>query len=99
MCLSRGDILLLIKGMRRRRLSMATNDYHFVTSWHVQGDIQEVSAILADASDLVRWWPAVYLGVEVLEAGDEKGLGKVVALSTKGWLPYTLRWQFRVTEV
>jgi hypothetical protein len=25
-------------------------------------------------------------------------VGKVVALYTKGWLPYTLRWQFRVTE-
>jgi hypothetical protein len=23
----------------------------------------------------------------------------VVSLYTKGWLPYTLRWQFRVTEV
>jgi hypothetical protein len=25
-------------------------------------------------------------------------MGKVVDLYTKGWLPYTLRWQFRVTE-
>jgi hypothetical protein len=32
-------------------------------------------------------------------AGDERGIGAVVALHTRGWLPYTLRWQFRVTDV
>ena len=78
---------------------MASNDYHFITHWRVQSTIKEVSDIIGDASDLVRWWPSVYLGVEVLEPGDENGLGKVVSLYTKGWLPYTLRWQFRVTDV
>ena len=33
-----------------------------------------------------------------LQPGDATGLGKVVSLWTKGWLPYTLRWQFTVTE-
>jgi hypothetical protein len=78
---------------------MASNDYHFITHWRVPGTVREVSDILSDAPDLVRWWPSVYLDVEVLEKGDEKGLGKVVSLYTKGWLPYTLRWQFRVTDV
>ena len=78
---------------------MASNDYHFITKWRVKSTINEVSEILADAADLVRWWPSVYLDVKVLEPGDEHGLGKVVSLFTKGWLPYTLRWDFRVTEV
>lgn len=78
---------------------MATNDYHFITVWRVESTIEEVSNIIGDASDLVRWWPSVYLDVNVLEPGDERGLGKVVSLYTKGWLPYTLRWTFRVTEV
>ncbi len=78
---------------------MATNNYHFITVWRVKSTIKEVSEIIGDAQGLVRWWPSVYLGVDVLEPGDEKGLGKVVDLYTKGWLPYTLRWQFRVTEV
>lgn len=78
---------------------MATNDYHFITNWHVQGTLQEVTDIIGNAEELTRWWPSVYLDVKVLEKGDEVGLGKVVALYTKGWLPYTLRWQFRVTEV
>ncbi len=77
---------------------MATNDYHFITNWRVKSTIQEVSEILGDAQELVRWWPSVYLDVKVLEQGDEHGLGKVVSLYTKGWLPYTLRWSFRVTE-
>ena len=77
----------------------ATNDYHFITVWRVESTIKEVSDILGDAHDLVRWWPSVYLDVKVLEPGDERGLGKVVSLYTKGWLPYTLRWDFRVTEV
>jgi hypothetical protein len=47
----------------------------------------------------VRWWPSVYLEVLVLEPGDARGLGRVVSLFTKGWLPYTLRWQFEVSEV
>jgi hypothetical protein len=77
---------------------MPSNDYHFITRWRVEGTINEVADILKDAAGLPRWWPSVYLDVQVLEPGDEDGVGKVVSLYTKGWLPYTLRWQFRVTE-
>lgn len=77
---------------------MSSNDYHFITHWQVQGSLREAFEILANASDLVRWWPAVYLEVQELQAGDERGVGKVVSLYTKGWLPYTLRWQLRITE-
>lgn len=77
---------------------MSSNDYHFITHWRVKSSVEEVSRILANAPDLPRWWPAVYLDVQELAAGDEQGLGKVIGLYTKGWLPYTLRWQFRVTE-
>ena len=77
---------------------MSSNDYHFITHWRVEGDINEVADILKDAAELPRWWPSVYLDVKVLEPGDKDGIGKVVSLYTKGWLPYTLRWDFRVTE-
>lgn len=78
---------------------MASNDYHFVTVWRVRSTTEEVSQILGNALDLPRWWPAVYLDVRELEKGEESGVGRVISLYTKGWLPYTLRWQFRVTEV
>ncbi|HUF37422.1 MAG TPA: SRPBCC family protein [Anaerolineales bacterium] len=78
---------------------MAAADYHFITRWHLSATtVEEVSDVLGNASDLARWWPSVYLDVKELEPGDpETGIGKVVDLYTKGWLPYTLRWQFRVT--
>jgi hypothetical protein len=78
---------------------MANNEYHFITHWRVQSTLEEVTDIIGNAADLVRWWPSVYLDVNILEPGDERGLGKVVSLYTKGWLPYTLRWTFRVSDV
>jgi hypothetical protein len=77
---------------------MPVHEYHFVTRWQVQGAPEEVYAIIDDAADLVRWWPSVYLDVQQIEQGDERGIGQVFRLHTKGWLPYTLRWQFRTTE-
>ena len=78
---------------------MPTNHYHFITRWRIQGTIEEIAHILADASGLARWWPSVYLEVRELAPGDAHGLGKQVGLYTKGWLPYTLRWQFRISEI
>jgi hypothetical protein len=73
--------------------------YHFVTRWRVAGSCAEVYDILADAPGLKRWWPSVYLEVTELRPGDpETGVGREIELYTKGWLPYTLRWSFTITE-
>ncbi|HVM01053.1 MAG TPA: SRPBCC family protein [Acidimicrobiales bacterium] len=72
--------------------------YEFLTVWRVAGTIEEVKAVLGDAEALPRWWPSVYLGVEVVEEGGEGGVGRALDLHTKGWLPYTLRWRLRITE-
>jgi hypothetical protein len=77
---------------------VTSNAYHFITTWRIPATPEEITAILGDAPALARWWPSVYLRVEELQRGDANGLGKVVRLWTKGWLPYTLRWQFTVTE-
>jgi len=74
------------------------NDYHFITHWRVKGTVQEVADIIGDGEGLVRWWPSVYLDVQKLKEGDERGVGSEYSLYTKGWLPYNLRWRFRVTE-
>jgi hypothetical protein len=76
---------------------MRSNDYHFVTHWRVQSTCEEISQIIGNGPDLVRWWPSVYLDVQELTPGGPDGIGKEIGLYTKGWLPYTLRWQFRVT--
>ena len=77
---------------------MSSNDYHYITHWRIKGTVEEVSEVLSQATDLVRWWPSVYLGVREGAPGDEHGIGKVIHLYTKGWLPYTLRWSFQVTQ-
>lgn len=74
------------------------NDYHFLTTWRVDGTCGEVADILGDPLALPRWWPAVYLEVQQVHPPDSDGLGRRVRLLTKGWLPYTLRWEFTVTR-
>jgi len=77
---------------------MSANEYHFVSHWRVRSTLEEVSDVLGSPLELPRWWPSVYLAVREVEPGDAGGIGRVVELHTKGWLPYTLRWSFRVTE-
>jgi hypothetical protein len=78
---------------------MSINDYHFITQWRMQARMEEVVTVLADALGLPRWWPAVYLDVQELAPGDANGIGRTIDLYTKGWLPYSLRWRFVVTEI
>jgi len=74
-------------------------EYAFLTRWRVKGTAEEVFDVLADPLALKRWWPSVYLDVrEVKPAAQANGVGRVIDLYTKGWLPYTLRWNFTVTE-
>lgn len=77
---------------------MAANEYHFITHWKMDATSQEVYDILSDTESLKRWWPAVYLDVKQTEPGNINSIGKKVKLYTKGWLPYTLQWDFEVTE-
>lgn len=69
---------------------MASHEYRFVTLWEVDGTPEEVTAILQDPLQLPVWWPSVYLAVE--PRGEE------FHLHTRGWLPYTLRWAFRIVH-
>jgi hypothetical protein len=75
-----------------------STDYEFRTQWRVAGTVDEVKAVLADAESLPVWWPAVYLSVREVDVGEAGGVGRVVELHTKGWLPYTLSWTLRITE-
>jgi len=77
---------------------MPDNNYHFVTHWRVKGTCVEVADLLEKTEELPRWWPSVYLDAKVLKPGGVHALGEEVSLFTKGWLPYTLRWDFTVVE-
>lgn len=69
----------------------SSNEYRFFTTWRVQASPELVTEILSGANELPRWWPQVYLSVNEQPDGS-------FSLLTRGWLPYTLRWSFRVTS-
>lgn len=75
----------------------AASDYQFLSIWKVRATREEVYNILEDVAALPEWWPSVYLDIKVREKGQPGGVGKIVELYTKGWLPYTLQWTFTVT--
>jgi hypothetical protein len=77
---------------------MSASEYHFVSRWRVEGTCGEVADVIGDPLALARWWPAVYLAVEEVRPPDATGVGRRVRLHTRGWLPYTLRWEFEVVE-
>jgi hypothetical protein len=77
---------------------MPVNDYRFIDRWRVEGTVEEVAGILEDALSLPRWWPSVYFEVQELAPGGEHGIGKLISLRAGGWLPYTLRINFRTVE-
>ena len=75
-----------------------SNRYAFVTRWRVAGTCGEIADVLGDPLELPRWWPSVYLGVAETQPPDASGLHRRVRLHTKGWLPYTLTWEFELVE-
>jgi Polyketide cyclase / dehydrase and lipid transport len=76
----------------------ATNEYHLMTEWWFEGTAEEIYDVLSDTDAMRRWWRAFIIDLDEAEPGDDTGVGKVVRLHVKGWLPYELRWQFRVRE-
>jgi hypothetical protein len=72
--------------------------FELPSTWRVAGDREEVWDLLTDACGMTRWWPEVYLGVEALEEGDAEGVGTLITVHSRGWLPYHLRWRARVVE-
>jgi len=72
---------------------MASHEFSIPTVWRLKAKAAAVYAILNDPREFVRWWPEVYLGVEVLREADATGKGRIVRFLTKGKLPYQLRWQ------
>lgn len=74
-----------------------TNRYRFITRWRVEATAEEVWEIVSDPLAYPRWWPSVYLAVDLVAPGGEGGVGKRVRLHTQGRLPYTLAWEARTT--
>ena len=76
----------------------APNAFHIVTRWTVAATIEEVAAVLNNPIALPDWWGDVYLSTEIIDPGDASGIGRKVAIQSKGWLPYHLRWIATLVE-
>ena len=76
---------------------MGACEYHFIDRWRVRGTVGEVWAIVFDGESLARWWPSTYRAVWQIEPGEPDGLGATFGLRARGWLPYTIRFDFAIT--
>jgi hypothetical protein len=59
---------------------LATHEFSIPTVWRLEARAEDVYAILNDPAEFVRWWPEVYLRVEVLREADVDGGGRVEGL-------------------
>ncbi|MDX6663039.1 MAG: hypothetical protein QOG09_1141 [Solirubrobacterales bacterium] len=72
--------------------------YEFLTTWCVDAPIEAVFDVLNDAAGYPRWWKGVK-SVEVLEPGDESGVGELDRFTWRSVLPYSLAFDLRATRV
>jgi uncharacterized membrane protein len=73
-------------------------DYRFLTTWLLDAPIERVWDVINDSAQYPVWWKGVQ-AVDLLLPGDELGRGQVSRFSWRSVLPYTLRFDMRVTEV
>ena len=85
--------------MQRSTAGANPHAYHFVTHWRVRARCEDVADALEDTDRIASWWPSVYREIAILQRGGAHGLGRRVAVTTKGFLPYLIRWRFTVVEV
>jgi hypothetical protein len=76
---------------------MFDNQVHFIDHWHVEAAVEEVYDIML-FSIMSEWWPSVFVKYEVLDPGDEKGVGRRIKSFSKARLPYSLQWISTITQ-
>ena len=66
---------------------MSASAYHFEDHWKIPHPIDHVWEVLATPVKFPEWWQGVYLKATALDPAARQ-----IAVLTKGWLPYKLRW-------
>jgi uncharacterized protein YndB with AHSA1/START domain len=77
---------------------MPSNNFHFVERWEVPAPRERVYAVLSDGKLLPDWWRDVCLEAESLDSGEAR-VGSRVRVTTRGALPYRLRFVVAATEL
>jgi hypothetical protein len=73
-------------------------DYEFLTTWCLDAAIERVFEALDDAARWPEWWRGVKRA-DLLEQGDEDGVGRLWGYTWRSRLPYDLSFTSRVTRV
>ena len=77
---------------------MQVTQFHLVTIWRIDAPVGAVWAAIHDLARWPEWWRSVE-GVTDIEAGSSEGVGALLRYTWKGWLPYRLVFDIRVTRV
>ena len=71
--------------------------YRFLTTWCVAAPIQDVWDVISASDRYPEWWKGVRRVIE-LEPGGANGLGALVGFEWRSRLPYSVRFDLRVTR-
>ena len=72
--------------------------YRFLTAWCLEAPLDDVWAAIRDCEGWGRWWRGVERS-EVVEHGDEEGIGVRVRCRWRGAVPYTVRFETETIRV
>jgi uncharacterized protein YndB with AHSA1/START domain len=72
-------------------------DYEFVTSWRIEAPVDRIFDVLRRPETWPGWWYGLEQ-VDVIEPGDDAGVGAVRRFVFRGQLPYRLRFFMRQTR-
>ena len=72
-------------------------EYRFLTAWCLDAPIERVFEAIDDAASWPQWWKGVRRA-DLVEAGDEQGLGRRWRFTWRSRLPYDLSFESRVTR-
>lgn len=73
--------------------------YRFESTWELPGTADAAwTAIVDDARDYPVWWPDI-ASAEVLEPGDDTGLGRRIRFVIRSQFGYRLAIEIRLTEL
>lgn len=73
-------------------------EYRFVTAWCIDAPIERVFTAIEDCARWPEWWKGVR-EAELLEEGDEDGVGRLWRYVWRSRLPYDLAFDSRVTRL
>lgn len=77
---------------------MSSTEFHLVTEWLIEASQDEVWEVLIEPERWPEWWPVVKR-VELIDPGDENGIGSVRRLIWSTALPYDISFETTTVKV